>query len=120
VAEAAKIPLAFAENFGVFVLLAHGFILTGMLWGAAMAFMIDGRTVRAAVVLAICGALSVFGVIHSVLPTGGIYLPGSPALQGSHVPWHWAAAYFAFAAMVLIFGRLAAGAEPARSERDAA
>ncbi len=120
VAEAAHIPLAFAENFGVFVLLAHGFILTGMLWGAALAFMIDGRTGRAAAVLAICGVLSVFGVIHSVLPTGGIYLPGSAALQGSNVPWHWAAAYFAFAAMILAFGRLAARAEPAEARPDAA
>src|SRR6185295_2992880 len=31
VAEVAKIPLGFADNFGVFVMLAHGFILTAML-----------------------------------------------------------------------------------------
>jgi AGZA family xanthine/uracil permease-like MFS transporter len=120
VAEAAKIPLAFAENFGVFVLLAHGFILTAMLWGAALAFLIDRQIGRTALVLAICGVLSLFGVMHSVLPTGGIYLPTSASLQGSHVPWHWAAAYLAFAAMVLVFGRADAAARRREAEPEAA
>jgi AGZA family xanthine/uracil permease-like MFS transporter len=62
--------------------------------------------------------LSAFGIIHSVLPTGGIYLPWSAAVQGSHVPWHWAAAYLAFAAMVLGFGALDRRA--ARAEGQAA
>jgi AGZA family xanthine/uracil permease-like MFS transporter len=101
VAEVAKIPLAFAESFGVYVLLAHGFILTAMLWGAALAFLIDRRTGAAAGVLLACGALAMFGLIHSVLPTGGIYLPWSAAVQGSRAPWHWAGAYVACAAMML-------------------
>ena len=46
VAETAKIPLSFADNFGVFVMLAHGFILTAMLWGAFLAFLIDHRFAR--------------------------------------------------------------------------
>jgi AGZA family xanthine/uracil permease-like MFS transporter len=45
VAETAKIPLGFADNFGVFLMLAHGFILTAMLWGAFLAFLIDHRFV---------------------------------------------------------------------------
>jgi AGZA family xanthine/uracil permease-like MFS transporter len=72
VAEQAKIPLGFADNFGVFVMLANGFILTAMLWGAFLAFLIDHRFGASSVTLAICSALSFFGVIHSVLPTGGI------------------------------------------------
>ena len=36
----------FADNFGVFVMLAHGFILTAMLWGAFLAFLIDHRFAR--------------------------------------------------------------------------
>lgn len=111
VAETARIPLAFAENFGVFVVLAHGFILTGMLWGAALAFLVDRRIARAAAVLVICSVLSVFGVIHSVLPTGGIYLPWSAAVQGSRTPWQWAAAYLAFAVMIVAFGRVEARAQ---------
>lgn len=109
VVEAARIPLAFAENFGVFIILAHGFILTGMLWGAALAFLIDGLVARFATVLAICGVLSAFGIIHSVLPTGGIYLPWSAVLQGSHTPWHWAAAYLLTAAIVVLLRALTSG-----------
>ena len=104
VAEAAKIPLQFAESFGVFIILAHGFILTGMLWGAALAFLIDRQIKRAVTVLLICAALSFFGLIHSILPTGGIYLPWGASVQGSHTPYHWTAAYLAFALMVLTFG----------------
>jgi adenine/guanine/hypoxanthine permease len=106
VAEALEIPLGFAENFGVFVVLAHGFILTGMLWGAALAFLIDRRIGASAVTLAIAAALSLFGLIHSVLPAGGIYVPGSAALLGSRMPYHWAAAYVVSALMVMALGRM--------------
>ena len=104
VAEQAKIPLGFADNFGVFVMLANGFILTAMLWGAFLAFLIDHRFVAASSTLAICSALSFFGVIHSVLPTGGIYLPWSGTLQGSVAPYHWAAAYALVAIMIAALG----------------
>jgi AGZA family xanthine/uracil permease-like MFS transporter len=110
VVEAMKIPPGFAENFGVFVLLGHGFILTAMLWGAALAFLIDHRTGAAALVLGIAAVLTLFGLIHSVLPTGGVYLPWSPALQGSHVPYQWAAGYLSFALLLLLLGR---GTRPA-------
>jgi adenine/guanine/hypoxanthine permease len=104
VAEQAKIPLGFADNFGVFVMLANGFILTAMLWGAFLAFLIDHRFAASSVTLAICSALSFFGVIHSVLPTGGIYLPWSAALHGSVAPYHWAAAYALVAIMIAALG----------------
>jgi len=120
VAAATHIPAAFAENFGVFVLLAHGFILTAMLWGAALAFLIDRRIVRAAVVLGIAAALALFGLIHSVLPTGGIYLPWGPALLGSHTPYAWAAAYALLAVTILLLGRTRAYADSAAAPGRAA
>jgi AGZA family xanthine/uracil permease-like MFS transporter len=107
VAETAKIPLSFADNFGVFVMLAHGFILTAMLWGAFLAFLIDHRFAATATTLALCSALSLFGVIHSVLPTGGIYLPWSAALRGSVAPYHWAASYALVALMIVALGTTA-------------
>ena len=113
VAEALKIPPGFAENFGVFIVLAHGFILTGMLWGAALAFLIDRRIGATAVSLGVAAALSFFGLIHSVLPAGGIYLPWSPALFGSRMPFHWTAAYLAVALMVMALGRVDREGRPA-------
>jgi AGZA family xanthine/uracil permease-like MFS transporter len=107
VAETAKIPLSFVDNFGVFVMLANGFILTAMLWGAFLAFLIDHRFGATAATLALCSALSLFGVIHSVLPTGGIYLPWSAALGGSAAPYHWAASYALVALMIVALGTTA-------------
>src|SRR4051812_27244769 len=58
VAAKANIPLSFAENFGVFVMLANGFILTAMLWGALLAFLIDHRFGATAATLGICSVFS--------------------------------------------------------------
>jgi AGZA family xanthine/uracil permease-like MFS transporter len=91
----------FISTVGVMVLLAHGFILTAMLWGAAAAFLIDRRIKAAAVTLAICAVLAAFGLIHSVTAAGGVYLPWT---TGSSLPYQWAAAYLAFAALILLLG----------------
>jgi len=120
VAGATHIPAAFAVNFGVFVLLAHGFILTAMLWGAFLAFLIDRRIFQAATVLAIAAGLAFFGFIHSVLPTGGIYLPWRPGLLGSGTPYQWAAAYAVLAVTVLLLGRTGAGPDSAALDRKVA
>jgi AGZA family xanthine/uracil permease-like MFS transporter len=116
VAHALKLQPSSVESFGVFVLLAHGFILTAMLWGASLAFLIDRQIARCATVLFVCAALSVFGLIHSVLPTGGVYLPGSAALEGSTLPYRWAAGYAMFAVLVMLLSRTRSFRESAVAE----
>jgi adenine/guanine/hypoxanthine permease len=91
----------FIKTVAVMVLLAHGFILTAMLWGGGLAFLIDRKFGPAAACFATCGGLSFFGLIHSITPTGGIYLPWT---TGSALPYHWTAAYLAFAAMIVVVG----------------
>ena len=103
----------FINLVAVMIQLANGFFLTAMLWAAWLAFMIDRRIAAAAVTLGVCALLSLFGFIHSVLPTGGIYLPWQ---AGSSMPWHWAVAYLALAA-ILLAGR--AGAPRTRPFEDA-
>ena len=66
-----------------------------------MAFLIDQRFNAAAASLAICAILALFGFIHSVLPSGGIYLPWR---VGSNLPYHWSIAYAALAGMILVLG----------------
>jgi AGZA family xanthine/uracil permease-like MFS transporter len=95
----------FISTCGVMILLAHGFILTAMLWGGAVAFLIDRRMGAAAATLAACAVLAFFGFIHSVTPSGGIYLPWT---IGSTLPYHWSAAYLAFAVMIMILARTSA------------
>lgn len=55
--------------------LGNGFIITAMLWAAALVAMIEMRTRAAAGILMLAAALTLFGFIHSVDPRGGIYLP---------------------------------------------
>ena len=102
---------SFVETCGVMLMLAHGFFLTAMLWGGALAYLIDRRIGLAATLLMVCAALSLFGVIHSVTPAGGVYLPWT---IGSRLPYQWASAYLAFAALLLVLSRTSAFRESVR------
>jgi len=55
--------------------LSNGFIITALLWGSMLAFMIDRKPRLAALCTLTCAILTPFGIIHSVLPTGEVYLP---------------------------------------------
>ena len=57
--------------------LSNGFIVTAMLWGSIVSLIIDCRPHAAGIYALCCGGLTLFGLIHSVLPTGEIYLPWS-------------------------------------------
>jgi AGZA family xanthine/uracil permease-like MFS transporter len=90
--------MAFVRTCGVMIMLANGFILTALLWGSAAAFLIDRKVVAATAILAVCGVLSLFGFIHSVLPSGGVYLPWNIA---SPLPYHWTIGYIGLAVLLL-------------------
>ncbi|HEY9226448.1 MAG TPA: hypothetical protein VIP11_07380 [Gemmatimonadaceae bacterium] len=92
----------FIKTCAVMVMLAHGFILTAMLWGGGVAFLIDRKPAHAAWTFVACGVLAFFGFIHSITPTGGIYFPWT---LGSTLPYHWSAAYFAFALLIVLLSR---------------
>lgn len=88
--------------------LANGFIVTSLLWGAALAAILDGRLVRAAVYFLVAGSLALFGIIHSPLPEAPIAFPhhvykqlaDKPAVL-CQSPYHWAAAYVLAAILLL-------------------
>jgi hypothetical protein len=67
-----------AATYGALLVLGNGFILTAVLWAAALAFIIDRRPGAAAVVLAVCAVATVFGLVHSPLPTGAVFWPWAP------------------------------------------
>jgi AGZA family xanthine/uracil permease-like MFS transporter len=102
--------------------LANGFIVTSLLWGAALAALIDGGYRRAAAYLAFAGVLALFGVIHSPLQSTVIDLPGrvvsrlasgeDTAAQRAallHTPYHWACTYALIAVFFLILSRFGEG-----------
>ena len=85
------------------VMLGNGFIITSMLWATMLVAMIDRQMRRAVGCLLVAAALTTFGVIHSVQPQGGIYLPWSLDPDQQWLVGQWVTAYVGFA---LVLGAL--------------
>ena len=64
-----------AETVGTLRILASGFIITALLWGAAAAELIDQRFLRSGLYFFGAAALCLFGVIHSPAPQGTLFFP---------------------------------------------
>jgi AGZA family xanthine/uracil permease-like MFS transporter len=93
--------------------LSGGFIITSLLWAAALAMLIDGRLLWAAGYFGVCGVCALFGVIHSPLADERIDLPWNildrvtPAFHKAitfQTPYHWAGAYGLVVALLLVLG----------------
>ena len=91
--------------------LAGGFIVTSLLWGAALALMMDGKLTAAAMYFAIAAVFAFFGVIHSPLPSEQIGLPWHilgqihPSFTEPvryQTPYHWAGAYAGVAILLVL------------------
>ncbi len=100
--------------------LAHGFIVTSLLWAAALAMILDGRLRAAAGYFLIAAGFAFFGVIHSPLPSEEIGLPHAvlaklyaeaPAFASAaqyQTPYHWAGAYGLVALILMVLPRVPA------------
>ena len=91
--------------------IAHGFILTGMLWGAIAAELIDRRRGRAAAWCALAAVASAVGLIHSTAPSGALYLPWRSGSDESVM------ITIAYASCAVLFALLARTAPPSPPER---
>ena len=87
-------------EMAVIAVLGNGFIITAMLWIAAVAAMVDGRLRRAAGILLVAAALAACGIVHSVDPRGGIYLPGTLHGLPAAISAQFVGAYLALAALM--------------------
>lgn len=87
-------------ELAVIFTLGNGFIITAMLWIATVVAMIDGQLRRGAVLMLIAAGLTLFGLIHSVDPRGGIYLPWMLEGLPKIISWQFAGAYVALALML--------------------
>lgn len=91
--EAAK-PGHHIPEAMVVVVLGNGFILTAMLWGGFMAELMDRKLKRSAGYLFVLAGLSFIGVIHSVDPSGSMYLRPWELPPGAiRIPYEFASAY---------------------------
>ncbi len=87
-------------EMAVIVTLGNGFIITAMIWITAVVCMIEARLLRAAGVLLVGAALSLFGVIHSVVPSGGVYWPWMLEGLARTISWQFSGAYVALAVVM--------------------
>jgi AGZA family xanthine/uracil permease-like MFS transporter len=88
-------------ELAVIVMLGNGFIITSMVWASLVVALIDQRPARAAAILVLGAGLTAFGVIHSVDPAGGIYLPWLLDAPARWLVWQFAGAYAVLAAILL-------------------
>ncbi len=91
--------------------LGNGFILSALLWGSGVAMIVDRRLVAAAAVFAIASLATLCGVIHSPLPTGGLFWPWA---SDSRWPGLLAGGYGLLAGLLAVLAPWAA-AQPDRA-----
>ena len=93
--------------------MSNGFLITGMLWSAALAMMLDGRMRSAAIYLGVAAVCAFFGLIHSPLPDEQIGLPWQilPTVPEAfaqairtQTPYHWTLTYLIMAGLLALLG----------------
>jgi AGZA family xanthine/uracil permease-like MFS transporter len=89
-------------ELGIIVALGNGFIITSMIWASFLAALVDRRTGAAITSLLAGAALTLFGVIHSVEPGGGLYWPWALVGVGRILVWQFTAAYLVLAAVIAL------------------
>ena len=66
-------------------MLSSGFIITSLLWAWALAKIVDREIKVAALVMALAGVLTAFGIIHSPLPGNQLFILFGPESWGNMV-----------------------------------
>ena len=66
-----------AAGYRALQMLGNGFILTAVLWGSALVFIIDRRPLALAAVFVLCSLATLIGLVHSPLPSGAMFWPWS-------------------------------------------
>jgi len=100
------------------LVLGNGFILTAVLWGWAVVAIVDRRLGIAGALFAVASAMTLVGLIHSPLPSGGVFWPWPPP---SPVVGRVAGAYGVLASICLLIA-IGSGARdrPAASAQEPA
>jgi len=96
----------------VIVALGNGFIVTGMLWGAFLAELIDRKLRNSSIYLIVLAVLTFFGIIHSAMPDGIMYLPWTLDGLARQVPYQFTMAYLVLAAFFFIMSWTKESREP--------
>jgi AGZA family xanthine/uracil permease-like MFS transporter len=91
-----------AAGYQALVLLGNGFIITSLLWAAALSKVIDHRFKIAAGYMAAASGASLIGLIHSPYANGRLFWPSLWQLSApGATPWLMATAYLLVAGVFL-------------------
>jgi AGZA family xanthine/uracil permease-like MFS transporter len=91
-----------ATTYQTILVLANGFIITSLLWGASLAMIIDKRLTAAAAYMGVSAVLTLFGVIHSPFENGRLFLPWA---VDSPIPFRFFFAYLSVVVLLLLMAR---------------
>lgn len=92
-----------ALTYKAILVLANGFIITSLIWAAALSKIIDHELETAAVFMVGGSFCVLFGVIHSPFPDGRLFLPWQ---VDSHDPMMLVTAYLVMAGLLYAWGRV--------------
>ncbi len=96
----------------VIIALGNGFIVTAMLWAAFLAELVDRRLKISALYLVVLAFFSFFGIIHSAMPDGSMYLPWKLSGIAQQVPYQFTLAYLCLAALFFCLSYTRESKEP--------
>jgi AGZA family xanthine/uracil permease-like MFS transporter len=99
-----KLQPTLREDIMITRILANGFIVTSLLWASALAALIDRRLHLAATWFLLAGVLGLFGIIHSPLPGGQLFLPWQLETSLQSYPIRFSLGYAATAGLLFVWG----------------
>ncbi len=91
------------RNLVTLRLLSNGFIVTSLIWAAALAAIIDRRLAIAGTYFAVAALLSLVGIIHSPLPGGATFLPWTLTAADRQMVFHYAASYAVVSGLLFLW-----------------
>jgi len=100
--SAASLQGEMANTYKTILVLANGFIITSLLWGATLARIIDQRLKSAAYYMGFAAFFTLFGVIHSPFENGRLFLPWA---VDSTIPFRFFFAYLLVVGLLLLMDR---------------
>ncbi len=77
------VPEGIQNEHKVLMILGHGFILTSLLWGAILTYLIEKNLKGFAIALAVSILFTMTGLIHSPLPNGSMFFPWDTSNTGN-------------------------------------
>lgn len=95
-------------------MLSANFIITSLVWGAALAAIIDRQLYRAAAFFAAAAVCTLFGVMHSPFAGGPVFLPWQITQETElQAVLHFAAGYMTVTVLMLAWGAYLQFVDPA-------